>query len=172
MISGLLQEKPASRRALFLDVTFVLNSSFPTPHPKILLERRWLLTTPKEERSAVGPAPLRSATRGGLQRGSAKQQHGEASRRTVGPNQRRAAQADSQGGAGDRAPRWDDPPGRSSRLSTLQAQRPAKIQQLSPPCLERLAGSVGQDRSVQQHGEEEREQEDERDVEHAARSRL
>ena len=177
----------------------------------------------------MGPPPLLAETRqGGLQRGSSKQEHGAESRHTVGPNRRRTAQAHSQGDAGNRAPRWNHPPGRSSRLPALQAQRPAKNQELSPPhlgdlprsaspgsvsCVPKIVliarsnrcaigalanhdpsrdrkwlpplrnlhakhnlwdttGSVGQDGSIQQHAEEEREQEDERNVEHAARSRL
>ncbi len=53
MIFGLLQIKPASRRALLLSSTFALDSPFPTLHPKISLEPSRPPTDPKEQRSAV-----------------------------------------------------------------------------------------------------------------------
>ena len=125
--------------------TFALDSPFPTVHPKISLEPSRPPTDPIEQRSAVGLPSLRTETRqGGLQRGSSKQGNGAETRHTSGPNRRRTAQAHSQGDAGNRAPRWNHPPGRSSRLSALQAQRPAKTQELSPPHLGDLPRSANQ----------------------------
>ena len=65
MIFGLLREMPVSRRALFLGLTFALNSPYPALHSKISLKPSRLPTDLKEEKSAVGPgpAPQRSATR-------------------------------------------------------------------------------------------------------------